>query len=230
MVSSFVIRISSFFRHSSLVIRHCPLPIALMVCGALTGCAALTNPLADGISVRHVPDELLEPSKDCEQTIPLTTLSQSRPPTYRLAAGDVLGVYIESFLGDREQPLPPPIHVGPLVQLRDQRRLPPATGYPVPVEDDGMVYLPAAGALLVRGMSIPQAREAILGLYVKKGLLKEETARVLVSLLYPRQYQVIVMRQEASGFAPPYEGPFINSKRGTGYVIDLLAYENDVLH
>lgn len=202
----------------------------VLVCAFSGGCAAITNPIADGVSVRHVPDELLEPTKEGEQTIPLTLLGQPRPPTYRLAPGDVLGVYVEGFLGERDQPMLPPVHVSPLTQTRDQRRLPPAAGYPIPVEDDGTVYLPSAGTLPMQGRSIPEAREAILDFYIKKSLVKPENARVLVTLLHPRQYQVVVIRQEAASFGSPLEGPFVSSKRGTAYVIDLPAYENDVLH
>jgi protein involved in polysaccharide export with SLBB domain len=208
-----------------------PLLAALVVCVFLGGCAAITNPVANGISVRHLPEELLAPSKDGEQTIPLTMLGQSPPPTYRLAAGDVLGVYVEGYLGDHEPPLPTPVHVSPLIQARDQRRLPPAAGYPVPVEDDGKAYLSRAGSLLVQGMSIPEAREAIHNFYVRKELLNEATKpATIVTLLHPRQYHVVVMRQEAASFTSPFEGPFVSSKRGTGYIVDLPAYENDVLH
>src|SRR5581483_10497001 len=37
-------------------------------------------------------------------------------------------------------------------------------------------------------------------------------------------------RQEATSFTVTNEGPFPSSKRGTGHFVDLLAYENDVLH
>jgi protein involved in polysaccharide export with SLBB domain len=203
---------------------------ALVVCGFSGGCAAITNPVATGVSVRHLPEELLAPSKDSEQTIPLTMLSQERPPTYRLAAGDVLGVYVEGFLGEREPPIVPPVHVGPLAQARDQRHWPPSAGYPIPVEDYGTIYLPSAGPLSVQGMSIPEAREAIRNFYVKRNLLKDTNYRIMVSLLHPRHYQIVVMRQEAASFTGPFEGPFVSSKRGTGFVVDLPAYENDVLH
>src|SRR5205814_2769274 len=136
---------------------------AAVVCG-LSGCAALTNPVADGVSVRHLPPELLEPTKEGGQTIPLTLLGQPRPVTYRLEPGDVLAVYVEGFLGEQNQAAPP-VHVGPLVQAREQRRLPPAAGYPVAVEDDGTVHLPAAGSLRDQGMSVPEARAAIHNFY-----------------------------------------------------------------
>src|SRR5205807_7682719 len=123
-----------------------------------------------------------------------------------------------------------PIHVGSLVQSRDQHRLPPSAGYPVPVEEDGAVHLPTAGSLVVRGLSLAEARDAIRGFYVQKNLLKADTARVVVTLLSPREYRVVVMRQESASFNTTLEGPSPASKRGTGYAVDLPAYENDVLH
>src|SRR6516164_2893973 len=92
------------------------LAVAVLACALSGGCAAITNPLAEGVSVRHVPPELLACSREGEQTIPLWTLGQPRPDAYRLDSGDVLGVYIEGFLGDRPTPEPLPIHVGALVQ------------------------------------------------------------------------------------------------------------------
>src|SRR5947209_6780371 len=94
---------------------------SLFLVTTLGGCAALTNPVADGVPVRRVPPELLEPSRSAEQTIPPTLLGQTRPATYRLEAGDVLGVYVDGFLGERDQPAALPIHVGPLTNTRDQR-------------------------------------------------------------------------------------------------------------
>src|SRR5207302_9603062 len=89
---------------------------------------------------------------------------------------------------------------------------------------------PSAGPLYVQGMSIPEARDAIHSLYVKRHLLKADDKKVILTLLHARQYEVVVMRQEAASFTSPFEGPFVSSKRGTGYVVDLPAYENDVLH
>src|SRR5436305_1488631 len=92
--------------------------------GAAGGCAALTNPAAVGVPVRLVPPELLAPSKAGEQTVPLNLLGQPHRPEYLLGPGDVLGVYIDGFLGERN--LPPPVHIGFLAIARDQRRLPPS--------------------------------------------------------------------------------------------------------
>lgn len=202
--------------------------MALLLAFQFTGCAALTNPLADGVPVRRVPPELLAPTKSGEETIPPTLLAQPRPDTYRLEAGDVLGVYVEA-LGEREQPSVMPIHVGPLSYARDQRMYSPSSGYPVSVEDDGTIYLSAIGKLSVQNLSLPEAREAIRTAYVNKKLLRDD-GKLVVSLLTQRRCQVVVLRQESGGFNATQEGPTPSSKRGTGHLIELPAYENDVLH
>jgi protein involved in polysaccharide export with SLBB domain len=195
---------------------------------AASGCAGITNPVADGVRVKHLPQELLVPSKEGEQTIPLTLLRQPPVKTYRLATGDVLGVYVEGYLGDKNQPLP--LHVNLQVQPRYQPRLPLASGYPVPVQEDGTVTLPSVAPIGVAGLTLREAREAIRNVYLTKELLRPENDRVFVTLLQPRQYQVLVFRQEATAFSVGLEGPVVNSKRGVGYVLDLPAYENDVGH
>lgn len=200
--------------------------LALLV--GLGGCAAVTNPIADPVPVRHVPQELLAPSKANEQTIPLSFLGQPPVKTYRLDAGDVLGIYIDGFLGDRNLPLP--LHVSPPVQIRDQRRLSPALGYPVTVQEDGTIALPSVPPIMVKGLSLNETREAIRKVYLDKELIRPEADRISVTLLQGRQYDVIVMRQESQNFGSGIDGYFASSKRGTGTVVQLQAYENDVLH
>lgn len=201
------------------------LALSLVLFALLSGCAALTNPVAKGIRPSYLASEMLESSKDQDSTIPLTLLGQPPPDTYRLAAGDVLGIWIENVLGERNTL--PPIHVGAQVQAQDQRRFPASVGYPVPVEQDGSIHLPLLGSVPVSGLSIPEAREALRKLATDKQLLPAGRERVLVTLLQPRNYQVVVMRQEATGFVPGAEG---SGKRGSGHLLELPAYENDVLH
>jgi hypothetical protein len=87
-----------------------------------------------------------------------------------------------------------------------------------------------AGRLKVEGMTLHQVNEAIRKLYVGKELLKEDTAVISVSLIQPRTYSVLVLRQEAAGFGTGPDGLIATSKRGVGLEVDLPAYENDVLH
>jgi protein involved in polysaccharide export with SLBB domain len=200
----------------------------VLLCCALTGCTAMTNPVADGIPVRLLPDELIGPCKTSWQTIPLNALRQPPTDAYRLATGDVLGVFIDGYVGASTQPLP--VQAASPVLVRDQNRLAPAAGYPITVQEDGQIALPSVPKLKVDGMTVGEARDAIRDLYIKKELLKPDNERILVSLLYPRQSQVLVFRQEATAFQAAQDGPIPISKRNTGHIVDLPAYENDVLH
>jgi hypothetical protein len=82
----------------------------------------------------------------------------------------------------------------------------------------------------VEGLTIPEATDAIRMHYADKQLLKPDIDRVLVTLVQSRQEQVVVFRQEAANFSVGLGGVISTAKRGTGHVVDLPAYENDVLH
>lgn len=194
----------------------------------LAGCAAVTNPVADGVPVRLVPPELLAAPTPPGDPIPLNFLRQPAVAEHRLDRGDVLGAYVEGYLGEKNVALP--VHVGAPVYPRDQYRQAASAGYPVPVRDDGTIDLPGAGSVSVRGMTVGQARDAIRDLYVRKGLLKPELARIFVTLIEPRRYTVVVLRQESAAFAGSPESVIPTSKRGTGHEVQLPAYQNDVLH
>jgi protein involved in polysaccharide export with SLBB domain len=202
-------------------------PLLAFVVGT-SGCAAVTNPVADSVRVRHLPPELLTPSKECDQTIPLNLLRQPSSQTYRVAAGDVLGIYVETILGDKNQPLP--LNVAPPVLFKDQRRLQPSVGFPVTVQQDGTIRLPQVEPLRVGGMSLDEIRTAIRELYIRAGKNLPDNDRIFVSLIQARQYQVLVLRQETGAFTVGPYGPIASGRRGTGNVVDLPAYENDVLH
>src|SRR5262245_61019768 len=71
---------------------------AVFMAAMTSGCAALTNPLSEAVPVRRVPPEFLGEPREEKETIPLTLLRQAAPEAYQLAAGDILGVYIEGIL------------------------------------------------------------------------------------------------------------------------------------
>src|SRR5205823_3033162 len=102
--------------------------LALLACGLWgAGCAAVSNPVADGIEVRRLPPEVVGRRREEERPIPLPLLRQQPPEVYRLAPGDVLGVWIEGVLGDKNQPVPVTV---PEAGKGNQA---PALGYPIPV-------------------------------------------------------------------------------------------------
>jgi hypothetical protein len=202
------------------------LPLLLLSCGS--GCAALTNPVAEGIPVRRLPTELLGVSRVDLQTIPLTLLEHPQVAVYRLAPGDVLGVYIDTILGERNPP--PPVHYPELSNIL-ARRLTPSTGFPISVRDDGTIGLPLVEPIRVEGLTLPEAETAIRQAYNKAGIFQPGKERMLVTLGQQRTYHITVIRQESGGFTSGGIGGLLatSSKRGTGHVLDLPAYENDVL-
>lgn len=203
--------------------------VILLTWGLLSsGCAGL-QPL-NGVPSNAYAQENA-PSRSGKQTIDLSLLRQTPPPAHLLDAGDVLGVYIEGVLGRRDQV--PPVHF-PLTG-----DTPPSLGYPIPVREDGTVSLPLIKPIMAKGMTVRELEETVRKRYTEEGqqILNPEANQVLFSLQKPRNYNVLVMRQESSSAAElGTTGRAAGSlnlgaiKRGTGKVVALPAYKNDVLH
>ena len=208
--------------------------LAALLCGLFGGCAALTNPVGDAVPVHRLPQDVHGLRREEERTIPLTLLRQKPPDVYRLAPGDVLGVWIEGILGDKNQA--PPIQVG------EHSGLPPAFGYPIPITADGNIRLPLIDPIRVEGRTLAEVQEDVLKAYtVTKKVLQPGAGKFIVTLMHPRTYHVLVVRQDTgavslggsqtlSGQLAGAGGLIGQTKRGTGFVIDLPAYENDVLN
>jgi protein involved in polysaccharide export with SLBB domain len=197
----------------------------------LAGCTALSNPVADSIPVSRVPPELLAAPKVHEETVALSFLGQEPPDVYRLAAGDTLGVVIEGILGEKSGPMS--IQMAPPVQTGEQRKFAPSYGYPATIDEDGTLALPMVPPIKLQGKSLKEAREAIRKSYVENKIFAEGRERILVTMLQPRQYSIVIMRQEANAFNAGPAGAtniIATGKRGTGHNLTLPAYENDVLH
>jgi hypothetical protein len=194
---------------------------------AASGCSAW-KPL-EGVPSNYYPQELDGEMRSSKQTIDLSLLRQTPPPSYLLDTGDTLGIVIEGVLG-RPEDVPP-------VYYPTDKDVAPSIGYPIPVREDGTISLPYAAPIYVRGLSIRQTEELIRKTYtVDKQILRQGEDRILVALQRPRFYNVLVIRQEAQGQElTPQAGqagtllPGL-SKRGTGKLVALQAYKNDVLH
>jgi protein involved in polysaccharide export with SLBB domain len=209
---------------------------------AIGGCASVTNPVADGVPVRRLPDEVLAPRKDELVEIPLSYLRQPPPPAYVLDAGDVLGVFIEGVLGDKNQA--PPVRFFMDSEAGTQSTRVPAMGYPIVVGANGTLPLPLIPPLKVRGMSIEEAQEAVRKAYtVDNQILRPGRERILVNLMQPRTYHVLVVREDGgsfqqglganANFGVGYGSNFQivpgSTHRGSGFTLELPAYKNDVL-
>ena len=95
--------------------------MVLVSAALLSGCAAYTNPVANGIPVRMLPDQLLAESRENFEPIDLAILRQPPPESFKLDVGDTLGVYIEGIIGDENTP--PPCEYGRLVRRTTGDRL-----------------------------------------------------------------------------------------------------------
>ena len=180
-----------------------------------SGCQSL------GLNIPAVPvnrlpaDYLKRPNKDMQQ-LSISRLRQRPPVTYELAPGDVLGIYIESVIGKSDEA--PPVH------FPTQGDQAPAIGYPVPVREDGTLALPLVDPIDVEGMTVEECTEEIRRAYtLDKEILKRGKDKIIVTLMRRRMFRVLVIREESGGKENV-------TKRGTGVVVDLPAYENDVLH
>ena len=179
---------------------------------AESGCQTI-----NAVPVSRVPSEILSTElKDNFKDISLLRLRQDPPETYLLAPGDVLGVYVKGVLGGEDE-LPP-------VHYPEDGNRPPAVGYPVPIREDGSLALPIIDPINVEGMSLVEATTAVQNAYTyPREIIKKGEESIIVTLIQARKVRVQVIREESGG----QEGV---SKRGTGKVVDLPAYENDVLH
>ncbi len=194
-----------------------------------TGCASITNPIADGIPVRRLPPEILETeSRGNLVPIELTLLRQKQPDKHIIDAGDIMGIFIENVIGDKNQ-LPP-------VRISDTPGVAPAIGYPFVVAEDGTITLPYVDPIEIKGLSVQEAQQKIRRLYIDQKILIAGSERVFVTLIQPRHVKVTVVREDggATGaisqtFLGQYGSVLGTSKKGSSYDLRLDAYQNDVL-
>jgi protein involved in polysaccharide export with SLBB domain len=199
----------------------------------MAGCAAITNPTANGVPAHVVPPELLAPTREGFEPIDPSILRQPPPDVYRLASGDILGVYVEGIIGNAENPPP--------VNLPDSAELPPAIGFPFPVRDSGVLSLPFLGDVDVDGLTVEEAEKKVIDAYLAKEILRKTDYRIIVTLMRPRQFRVLVAREDSAGggvtirsdslFGLGSSQASVGGGRGAiGQVVELPAYENDVLN
>lgn len=208
--------------------RRTLFPVLLLIATGLSGgCAAVTNPVADGIPVRRLPAEVLgRPKADLKQ-IPWSLLKQREADAYRLDKGDTLAIVADDILAPRKTIAP--------VTLPDVNNPQAAVGFPIPVNDDGTISLPELPPINVKGKTVGEVEELIKDTASGKNggpnLIVREKARVTVQLLRKRVYTVTVVREDTQPV--PYQGAggviIGSNKRGNGFTVRLQAGENDVL-
>lgn len=198
------------------------------------GCHAITD-VHESIPASRLPRHLAVEPKEGRQVVPFTALGQEKPVSHIIGAGDQLSVYVFGVL-------PPGTEATPILQRTqpvNQRYYPPhgsivgaTTGLPVLVDQDGSVELPLIGKVQLGGLTLPEATTAVKNAYRDKQITKEDSERVIVSLVTARVHRVVVLREDTPSQAVSLvqPGQVDHIHRGSADVVDLPVYENDLLH
>ena len=191
------------------------------------GCAAMAP--MDGVPVERIRNQLPCAVRSGQETIDLSRLRQRQPSEHLVDTGDVLGIFVETILGT--------LDADPPINPTDREDLKPTVGFPIPVRADGTISLPHTKPIYVRDLRLGQVEEAIRNAYmVETPLIRPGQDKIIVNLQRPRTYKVIVIRQESGNDVGTLTAGGVTNnslsqeKRGTGQVVYLGAYENDVLH
>jgi len=207
---------------------------AALSLNASIGCHAITD-VHESIPASRLPRHLCVEPREGRSVFPFTALGQQKPEAHIIGPGDQLSVFVFGVM-------PPGTEGTPILQRTqpiNQRYYPPhgsvigtTTGLPVMVDQDGTVDLPFVGLVRLSGFTMQEATNAVKNAYREKEITKEETERVQVSLITARVHRVVVLREDTP--APQVQlvkpGQVDQIHRGSADVIDLPAYENDVLH
>lgn len=208
--------------------------ILFAITAVCCGCHAVTY-VHDAVPAARLPREFFHCSKSGQTPFPLTALGQERPASHIVGAGDQLSVYVYGVL-------PPTTDETPVLQRTqpiNQRYYPPhgsvvgsTLGLPIEVAGDGTVDLPLIGRQNVTGKTIPEISDMIKEAYREKKVIQKDSEKVQIALVTPRVHRVIVLREDTPSPSVQLVSPgqVDHIHRGSGEVIDLPVFENDVLH
>jgi protein involved in polysaccharide export with SLBB domain len=210
--------------------------LCLTSCGCVSHVTRITS-ACDAVPAYRLPPQLLAESRCGKVPIDFTLLRQQPPETYVISPGDTLGIYVQGIVpsaANEQAPL--------YTNIAGTRDAYPATGLihapvvglPMRVDEQGKLDMPLVDAIQVRGMTLTQAAQALRKSYVSDhNILQDGRDRIIVTLIKPRVHRVLVIREDvgspnAPSFYNPNSVPY--TKRGSAEILDLPAYENDVLH
>jgi len=194
----------------------------------LAGCSS-SRVWRNAIPACAVESGVSDRRRSQQEAINFVRLAQGPPPAYLVGPRDTLGIFIEGVLGSRDEP--PPVHYS------EKGNIPPALGYPIPVREDGTIALPLVPPIRAEGLTLPQLEREIRRAYtVDRFILQEGRDRILVTLMKPRTYQVLVVREDTTNPGLSLAGmeagevTIGSGRRGAMHIVELPAYENDILH
>jgi protein involved in polysaccharide export with SLBB domain len=214
--------------------RSAKLLLAAGLLASSTGCH-LVSSAHKAIPAHRLPKDLFDCPRETLAPLPFASLGQTKPPEHLIDAGDTLSVFIYGVFPPTEDETP----IVQRTQAISQRYYPArgsqvgtATGLPVRVEADGSIDLPLIGRVNLSGLTVNEAKDKVLDEYRDEDILQEGRERITLSLLMPRLHRVVVLREDTPAPAVSLNSPQAVDQihRGSGEVIDLPVYENDVLH
>lgn len=189
--------------------------LAAILCAA-AGCTSYRGAL---------PPSAIRPSyadapRAKQAPINIIHLRQEPPAQYLLGPRDVLGIYVEGVLGRVDDA--PPVHFSELPNV------PPSLGYPIPVSENGTISLPLLAPMKVAGLPVDEVDRMIRKAYIiDEKILRPDHSRIVVTLMRPRTYSALVVREDGRGGSASGTDP---QRQATTKMVQLPAYENDVLH
>lgn len=211
--------------------------LALAACTTLTGCHCIAS-AKNAIPAYRLPPEMLAEPRSPMVPVNMAMLRQQPPAVHIVGPRDILGVYVQDVIPSLQNRQEPNVLNLPVLSQADYyppRGLvnSPAVGLPMEVSPEGTLNLPLLKPLKVEGLDVTQISERIYNAYaVERKILEPGRARILISLIRPRVNRVLVIRDDVNSPGPTLyaRDTTLMTRRGTGHVIDLPAYENDVLH
>ena len=207
---------------------------AALLCLLQAGCITGAH---NSISAIDLPLEMRPASRSALKPVNLSLLRQEPPAEYLLGAGDVVGVYVPTVLPASPVGSPAIVPLIPSAGLLARDVYPPTgfanvpnTGVPLTLGKDGVLMLPRIDPIHLVNHTLTEAANLISEAYQKSGILAEGQT-VSITLIKPRVERVLVLRDDVG--APPtliQKAQAVYTRNGRGDVVDLPAFENDVLH
>jgi protein involved in polysaccharide export with SLBB domain len=207
----------------------------VLIATTQTGC--MLHSAAQAVPVSSLDSSIVQSHKTQTMPLNLALLQQDKPTEHLVGAKDVLNVYIRGVLPagntatTTQNVLASPSSSTDYYPAHGNTQT-PAFGVPVTVSDDSSVTLPFVGRVFAGGMSIPELVDEIAARYVAEGIIEPDREQITVTLARSRLQRILVIREDSDGqFAQTLAKSNVPyAKRGRAQVVDLPAFENDVLH
>lgn len=191
-----------------------------------SGCSSTTLfGYIPAVPVERVPPSMLGRPKEEMQEISLSRLARRPLEEYRVAEGDILGVFIQNVLDNRQVR---DAYSGLPYEFPEDPSEPPYVGVPVIVQAGGLITLPLNTQLNVEGMTVLEIQDLLRKSYtVDRQIVPEGLDTIVVTLQRKRNHKIFVVRQDTT---TPTNVVTHVDKDAQSKVVDLPEGENDLMH